>query len=1198
MTTDLLLLPNMRHSVLLGADFLRQENLLVHVRDHKVDLVQTQVQVKNSKKIYLQPFSEGMAKVVTPFRNKIVEFLPLSPYDLTPSLQRTDDQGICSIRWQNAANIPYEIPRNQLLGECHLLADTSIRKDVKKKGLDLCPPSQPSSSTTHPTPSALIKLDHLSSPMRQRCEKIVNSYPDVFSLNPNDIGHAKVIPQQIMLKDANKVSCTPPYRLAPNLQPLVHEYVDKLYQSKVIQKSTSPFCSPLMLVKKAGSLPSQPLVEQFRVVHDFRRLNANTIRDSYPLHNLYDLIDKVAKAKVWSVIDLSSGFWNQSLHPASRAFTAFSVPGKGHYEYNRTAQGLCNSPAAFQRLLDFVVQGIPGVYVYIDDVVIATDTEDEHIRALQSVFNRFRKYNLKCRPKKVQLVTNEINYLGYNLTQNKGIRAGAAKIVCIQKQVPPTSVSEVRQFLGLCSFFRRTIPHFATKATPLTQLTRKDSKWKEGDLPAEALKAFYSIKQELIQRPCLQPPNFKEAFILTVDASATGLGAILSQKDRSTGKEHPIAYGSRALNDTERKYASFRREYLALVWGCRHFKPYLLGKQFTVRTDHKPLLSFNREKGSVFDRYLLELSDFDFVMEYIPGDKMPADVLSRQNCENIDQRLLDLPLQINISWSQLKELQKQDKEIKALAIFLKFKSYPESEYLQKFVKQNAKNSTILNDVVTTKAHQAYAPKGLITNLIHLAHDIPTAGHYSAQTTYDKLKSCWFWPNMKSEIEIYCRSCPQCLQHNPKTQLPQPLDALPLAKDFNDRVHIDLLGPLPSNEGHKYVLVMIDAYSKFLRLTSLISKEMDVVSRAFYNDWISTFGPCKLLISDLGSEFNNSMFKTLKDRFGLTHNMSSRGHPMSNGQAEYGVKTVIRYIRRYLQGTNEWLGLLNNTAFAHNTTIHRSIQKTPYEAVFGRRPILPHELYSPIVRKDYTPNMFPALIENLRQIKADIRKENEDYLTTMKSQFDKRAEEKVFIVGDKVTTIHPRRGAQFQKFQQLFSGPYVITHILPHNNVRLIPLHFPSSRFARPIILHKNAIRLIPFLHQFVQFPHSSNPNLLSPLSIPPPQHPTLLSPTNEEPLVPPPQVIPQFRSHSSYPSSALSHTASSPTSSSDYHSPPPSPPARNTRSNRATPMSPSILSRYLPFRSQPPRANPAPPAGQNADSPRSPIADRLRSFFT
>ena len=280
----------------------------------------------------------------------------------------------------------------------------------------------------------------------------------------------------------------------------MENYVQTLLEAGIVRKSTSPFCSPLLLVKKANSTPDQPLVQQFRVVHDYRSLNSNTVRDSYPLHNLYDLIDKVAASKVWSVIDLSSGFWNQALAEESMPYTAFAVPGKGHYEYTRSAQGLCNSPAAFQRLLDFVVRDIPNVYVYIDDLVVASPNHEEHIHTLKQVMERFRKYNLKCRPHKLQIATAEINYLGYNLSHSHGIRPGEIKTKAVANWKAPTSVKEIRQFLGLCSFFRRTIPHFASIASPMTKLTRKDSAWIGGPLPEDARKAFLCLKQHVGRR--------------------------------------------------------------------------------------------------------------------------------------------------------------------------------------------------------------------------------------------------------------------------------------------------------------------------------------------------------------------------------------------------------------------------------------------------------------------------------------------------------------------------------------------------------------------------------------------------------------------------------------------------------------------------------------------------------------------------
>lgn len=1043
---DIIVIRNLRKPFLIGADFLSKHLLNVYANGH-LEKCQEIVCAKEAKTIPAR--TEAMIKIDTKRVDDLVLFTPTQQLAVS-SINRCDKDSNIWVLLQNNTNEDIRINRKQEFGIITPITESQVCGDVRAPLLTKCVGSLIQSDK----PSSQVRISHLPSQIGAQVKALIDAYPDVFSLDPNSIGYCDVIPQEILLKNEKDIACTPPYRIAPNLQPIVNEYVDKLYNAKIIQKSTSPFNSPLMLVKKAGSNVNQPLVEQYRVVHDFRRLNGNTIRDSYPLHNLYDLIDKVASAKVWSVIDLASGFWNQALHKRSRPYTAFSVPGKGHYEYTRTAQGLTNSPATFQRLLDFVVKGIPGVYVYIDDVVIATNTMAEHIVALRQVLDRFRKYNLKCRPKKVQLVTAEINYLGYNLTQEHGIRAGQAKINAIKTYKSPQSQTEVRQFLGLCSFFRRTIPNFATKAQPLTKLTRKDSTWTKGALPSEAAKAFCSLKSELISRPCLKPPDFSQEFILTVDASSVGLGAILSQKHR--GIEHPVAYGSRALNDTEKKYAPFRLEYLALVWGCSHFKPYLLGKHFTVRTDHKPLLSFNKEKGSVFDRYLLELSEFDFSMEYLAGNKMPADSLSRQYEVT---ELVGLSEYINIGKTQLQTLQKQDKFIKALAIYLKYGSLPQNVYLRQYVTDECKHAKIADNIVL-RGNAAYAPKGLQTNLIRMAHDVPTAGHYSVTQTLHKLQG-WYWPNMGTDVEVYVKSCTICQSNNYKRPNTFPLQPLTPATDFNHRVHIDLLGPLPNNSGMKYVLVMVDAYSSFLQLAASSSKEMHEISQLFYQHWISVFGPCNTLCSDQGTEMKNALFKVMTKNFGITHHFSSVAHPQSNGLAERQVQTVLQYVRKYVSG-NEWSGLLGNIQFAHNTNVTRGIGYSPYEAVFGRACVLPTS--APITRPVYNNNAQIELYNNLQTLRADISKNRQPYFKAMKDYYDKRAKFNTIHVGDKVTLIKPKQGKQFQKFQTRYASTYTVQSVSPLGVTTLKALDGSTVKKA-----HVNNLRLIPFLSAFPDF---------------------------------------------------------------------------------------------------------------------------------
>ncbi len=212
------------------------------------------------------------------------------------------------------------------------------------------------------------------------------------------------------------------------------------------------------------------------------------------------ILDSVGQAKIWSVIDLSSGFWNQELTEKSKPYTAFGVPSHGHWEYNCSAQGLTNNPATFQRLLDFILKDLTGIYVYIDNVITCSNSQEEHLKLLQ-VLQCFRHYHLKCKVSKMLISTGEVNYLGY-ISHHHGIHQGALKTEAIKNWPLPKSVTKIKQLLGLCSFFRHTIPHFPTIANPLTKLTRKEAKWTPPYLPTSAAQAFKDLLTHHTSHPC------------------------------------------------------------------------------------------------------------------------------------------------------------------------------------------------------------------------------------------------------------------------------------------------------------------------------------------------------------------------------------------------------------------------------------------------------------------------------------------------------------------------------------------------------------------------------------------------------------------------------------------------------------------------------------------------------------------------
>ena len=932
-----------------------------------------------------------------------------------------------------------------------------------------------------------LKFDGVPKELVPKYKSLLRKFSDVLSVDSNEVGHCTELPQRILLQDEKKIACTPPYRIPEHLKEVAIEYVEKLRDAGIIQKSTSPFNSPLLLVKKASATPDKPLVEQYRVVHDYRRLNENIVKDSYPMRNIYELLDAVAQAKVWSVIDLSSGFWNQDLDPDSRAYTAFGLPGLGQWEYTRSAQGLCNSPAAFQRLLDYVTRELEGVYVYIDDVIVCAASHEEQMARLSQVFERFRKFNLMCRLSKLQLGAAEVNYLGYNVSRKHGIRAGELKTRAIAEWPVPKTLKEVKQFMGLCSFFRRTIDGFATIARPLSRLTQDKVEWTEGELPEEAVGAFKALKEKLMSRPCLAPTDFSKPFILTVDASTVGMGAILSQVD-DDGLERPRAYGSRVLLDVETRWAPTQLEFGALRWAMRYFEPYLRGAPFKVRTDHKPLTALTKIQGQALERMRAELEEFlPFTVEYMKGTIMPADGLSRVGGQKIEisgvEYLKLAAPQIgavrSAAWGtgvadmpgvilpeQAKTLQREDKLSKALACVLKFQKWPSDESLLKLVKSVIDRAEIRKGIMglmTKDGWRTLAPRAIQTRLLQHCHDAMLAGHKGVKATLDRLLESWVWPNVEEDVTAYVGGCKTCLSVNPrKSNHPAPLGNLGEAVGVGSRVHLDLAGPWPLDGGNRYVLVIIDAYSKWVELCPLPDKSAESAALGFYNAWICRYGQIEKLVSDQGKEFCNKVMKEICSLLQISHQTTSAYHPQANGQAERMVREVLRYVRKHLEGRNDWARLLAPLMSAHNTATHSSLGRTPFIMMFGRRPRFTTSLIEGKEFRRYAEDEMRGQIGLHSRFLADAAENQRQVWEKQRRAFDQRARERKIEIGDYVYVQAAKKGSQFQKFQPEFEGPWIIVEKLGPVNCKI------SNEQGKTRVVHVNLLKWAPFVEQRFQ----------------------------------------------------------------------------------------------------------------------------------
>ena len=285
------------------------------------------------------------------------------------------------------------------------------------------------------------------------------------------------------------------------------DYVDKLLKLGVIRPSTSVFNSPLMLVKKPNADPSKPLGEQYRLVQNYIELNKLIALCLYPLRHLYELLDEVASGKVFSVLDLSQGFFQQTLIDLEET-TSFSIPGYSQFTYNYSPKVLNSSPAYFQRLLDYVLKQIDRCYVYIDDVVISAHSHEQSLDTLEKVFSRFRQHNLKIKPSKCHIGTGSISYLGYEITAGSGIQPGLAKTETVRSFPEPSTIKEIRAFIGLTSFFRRAIKDYSPISGPLNKLVRKDSGYTSSRLPLDARKAFLNLKKRCSQSTLSRPGQF------------------------------------------------------------------------------------------------------------------------------------------------------------------------------------------------------------------------------------------------------------------------------------------------------------------------------------------------------------------------------------------------------------------------------------------------------------------------------------------------------------------------------------------------------------------------------------------------------------------------------------------------------------------------------------------------------------------
>lgn len=713
------------------------------------------------------------------------------------------------------------------------------------------------------------------------------------------------------------------YPVSPVMQTHINRELDEMINLGVVEKSKSPWSSPILLVKKKDG--------SYRFCVDFRKLNAVTERDSYPLPYIQNTLDKLRNAHYLTTLDIRSAYWQVGVAESSRPYTAFTVPGRGLFQFTRMPFGLHNAPATWQRLIDEVLgpELEPKVFTYLDDVVILTETFEEHLAVLEEVFRRLREANLTVSWEKCHFCRPQLKYLGYVVDGN-GLHVDPDKVKAMLLLPPPKSVKDVRGIIGTFSWYRRFIPEFSSLISPITALLRKGRKflW-----TSDCEASFCKIKECLVKAPVLSCPNYSLPFIVQCDASNYGLGAVLIQPHPDG--ERVISYLSRSLSKSEKNFSVTEKECLAVLWAIEKLRPYLEGVPFTVVTDHYSLVWLQNLKDPTgrLARWSVRLQQYDFKIVHRAGkDHVVPDTLSRhipdENDESSELMILDL---VNLKDSWYKSMvQKVSNDP------VKYSQWRVLDgKLYKYIKSSFPS---LDDVDNWKE---VVPKDKRNDVLSRMHEPPLAGHMGILKTYKRICQKYYWPKLRYDVAKFVRKCTVCAAHKSDQGGPRGfMTPQPRATRPWEIIATDLMGPLPrSKSGYRFILVVVDLFSKFTLTFPLRSSTAHIVSKHLEEDVFLLFGVPRLLLCDNGPQYTSKIFTQLMKEYGVSVRYNAFYNPQSNPTERYN-RTLKTMLSMYVSDNHrEWDVNLPKITCAVRTSFNESSRQVPYFVNFGRNMIL-------------------------------------------------------------------------------------------------------------------------------------------------------------------------------------------------------------------------------------------------------------------
>ena len=823
-------------------------------------------------------------------------------------------------------------------------------------------------------PNKKVKLEDadITADTRNRFEDLCKRHDGAFSKNNKDIGRTTLIEMEIDTGDNLPVAQNP-YTLPLKHHEWVRKEIETLEKAGVIERSLSPWASPVIVVPKK-SAPDEP--PRRRLCVDYRKVNAlqqevkKTDKGTgclslYPLPKIDEMFAKLQGSKVYSTIDLRSGYYHIGLTRESRAKSAFVVP-MGKWEFKRTPFGLSQAPAYFQLLIDKVLMGCSSFAMgYLDDIIIFSNNELEHLKHLEEIFTRLERFGLKMKREKCDFFKKQIQYLGHLITE-EGFTPLPEKLESIRKMPRPKSAKEVKQFLGLIGYYRKFVPRFSDLARSLTNLTRHEVEFVWTD---KCEKSFNHLRELLMQHPILRYPDPSKEYTLFTDASGIGWAGVLTQafeEEKGKTKQHPICYVSGQFRGSQQNWAALTKEAYAIYMSVRKLSFYITDAKVTIKCDHLPLRKFLQKQtlNAKVNNWAVELEQFDLHIEWIQGSKNTlADSLSRlldvdpeakaqpekEGCEFGNYCFEQLEETGEIPWilpkqahnpSNLDETKKTGEippvfstpvvetiehlEVTVNENTTRSISLPLSNKQMKELQKRDEESRAIvkrleEDKVTEKMF--ILENGVLYRLWLEEREtskctfVPKilrepllvlahnrSGHNGGRRTYMGLKKLYFWPGMRKDTFKHCKNCTECVLQN------QGCNAASFGHFKTpdmpmQLICMDLVGPITpvTTKGNKFILTCIDMLTGYTMAIPIPDKSAKTICDAYRTHVYCIFGGSSRILTDNGTEFKNEQFNELCAQLEIKRVYSPVYTPEANGRLEAWHRFFKACVAKHIRG---------------------------------------------------------------------------------------------------------------------------------------------------------------------------------------------------------------------------------------------------------------------------------------------------------